>query len=849
MARINLIKILRTTRALLNSQAGSSGLSAGEPYLITDENRFAVALTTSTYQTFLKPGDVEVANRTALAALPATAGSTAYLAEAGREGRFVFRSSDYSALVTVDTRQGIFVAPASDTDGSSGAWVRTGWTTVECHWFGLNANDVGGSGGTDDSAAINAAHEVAEALGFTVAYGRAAPPVHLRMGEYFCSSAIVPQQGKIFYGDGAKGDAGGGATVIRFGSGVHGIDLQYATGIRSPAMELRGFHLKGAYSNFASEGEYHGLHADVRFRARDLIITNFQGDGIHIEATAEAGNSFLENVNNFVVEDCWIDTCRNNFYVTGADANAGSVIRLSTNFARRWGVYDTSFLGNYYECLHADGNGIWIDTDVPPSVVSRGGSRYSVVFGQESNASTNPPKSSTVTITIASPAVVSWTSHGLSNGTEVSFSTTAALPTGLSANTTYFVVNAGTNDFQVATSAGGAAINTSGSQSGTHTSGAGVNTAYWLYLSSGGPAVGGGLNIPTWTSSMTLRSGGSYYADGANGGCEFHCCYAETGQGWNQFGSAVLAIRGQGLYRHAGTLWADNRGLVCKNLSVDVTLTTAAANLVGPVTLGDSTAPTLYSHNLYGTVNHSGGNFNSASGNTFFGPNTGTFDHAFTIRNTNVWNELHFDTSGVTKVNLLHANGSYFNVSTVEAEIRLSPGSTQSAKVTADGIDLVSGNFFSVNGTPIVSDATYGSGWNAVVDAAPSKNSVYDKIETMQQLSLVFHLSGGGGTIAAGQKFDLPALPFACTVTQWTVTADVSGSAVVDILRATYANFPTFTSIAGTEKPTLSSQQKNQDVSLTTWTTSLAEGDVIRANVDSASTVSALTVVLRVTRT
>lgn len=77
----------------------------------------------------------------------------------------------------------------------------------------------------------------------------------------------------------------------------------------------------------------------------------------------------------------------------------------------------------------------------------------------------------TVTITIASPAVVSWTGHGLVAGQSLSFSTSGALPTGITAGTQYFVIAAGlgANSFEISATKGGAAINTSGSQSGTHT--------------------------------------------------------------------------------------------------------------------------------------------------------------------------------------------------------------------------------------------------------------------------------------------------------------------------------------------------------------------------------------------
>ncbi|TWA24763.1 hypothetical protein [Sinorhizobium medicae] len=80
-----------------------------------------------------------------------------------------------------------------------------------------------------------------------------------------------------------------------------------------------------------------------------------------------------------------------------------------------------------------------------------------------------PAKTSTVTITVATPGVISWNAHGLAAGTPVKFSTTGALPTGLTAGTTYYVVSPSANDFQVAATPGGAAIATSGTQSGIHT--------------------------------------------------------------------------------------------------------------------------------------------------------------------------------------------------------------------------------------------------------------------------------------------------------------------------------------------------------------------------------------------
>lgn len=85
----------------------------------------------------------------------------------------------------------------------------------------------------------------------------------------------------------------------------------------------------------------------------------------------------------------------------------------------------------------------------------------------------NEWSNATATMTIASPCVVTWTSHGLVTGNSVTFTTSGALPTGISANTQYWVHKIDANTFHLSTSVANLSIaswiNTSGSQSGTHT--------------------------------------------------------------------------------------------------------------------------------------------------------------------------------------------------------------------------------------------------------------------------------------------------------------------------------------------------------------------------------------------
>ena len=75
----------------------------------------------------------------------------------------------------------------------------------------------------------------------------------------------------------------------------------------------------------------------------------------------------------------------------------------------------------------------------------------------------------TVTLTIASPCVVTSTNHGLRDGTRLVFSTTGALPTGITAGTTYYAKSTAANTFNLYSDAALTSIvNTSGTQSGTH---------------------------------------------------------------------------------------------------------------------------------------------------------------------------------------------------------------------------------------------------------------------------------------------------------------------------------------------------------------------------------------------
>lgn len=90
-------------------------------------------------------------------------------------------------------------------------------------------------------------------------------------------------------------------------------------------------------------------------------------------------------------------------------------------------------------------------------------------------------KAATVTMTIAAPCVVTWSGSDFADGTPIVLTTSGALATGLTAGALIFVKRTGvvgtpTPTFNLSATVGGAAINTSGTQSGTHTGTAGDDT-------------------------------------------------------------------------------------------------------------------------------------------------------------------------------------------------------------------------------------------------------------------------------------------------------------------------------------------------------------------------------------
>ncbi len=110
--------------------------------------------------------------------------------------------------------------------------------------------------------------------------------------------------------------------------------------------------------------------------------------------------------------------------------------------------------------------------------------------------------------------------------------------------------------------------------------------------------------------------------------------------------------------------------------------------------------------------------------------------------------------------------------------------------------------------------------------------------------SLVCVCDGAGSVPSAGVKGNY-VLPFAATITSWSLIADQVGSAEFDILASTFAAFPSGAqSIVNGNYPNLSAQQTSEGDPASWSTVTFAAGTVIEFSLLSASGVNFLTVTL-----
>ena len=169
---------------------GIAATTAGQSFWIvtTDSAKFYIkGVTTGASNPQLVLGGISsgsLTSKAALAALPATANQVASVFE----DAFKFSTANLSAAVSMDPRQGLYIAPLSDVTGASGAWVRvvTG-DYLEARWFGTITTESYGAAAANWRA-------IQDALDYAAYYPASAPiksrKVLLPGGQIYTSDTL-----------------------------------------------------------------------------------------------------------------------------------------------------------------------------------------------------------------------------------------------------------------------------------------------------------------------------------------------------------------------------------------------------------------------------------------------------------------------------------------------------------------------------------------------------------------------------------------------------------------------------------------------------------------------------------
>lgn len=172
---------------------------------------------------------------------------------------------------------------------------------------------------------------------------------------YFSNTWKIDRQVRIVGDSSPDGNAPGSVRLV-FADGVDGIvfeDYRVSTsGNFADGSCLQRIYMTRK-NTVLSTGD--GVWLRTRARLRDVIIDQFGRHGCRIEATS--GGSPEGNTNQWQIDSCrFMRNGLDGLFINGADANAGVAIRLDCSNNGRHGIFDSSFLGNYFFGCHVDGN-------------------------------------------------------------------------------------------------------------------------------------------------------------------------------------------------------------------------------------------------------------------------------------------------------------------------------------------------------------------------------------------------------------------------------------------------------------------------------------------------------------
>ena len=295
------------------------------------------------------------ASRGALAAM-ADRQKPVVLAEAGREGLFVWNASDLSARVTADPAQGICVAPSTDPTGTSGAWLRSFTGAKDARWFGAV-----GDGIADDHVSLQAWLDSGGELLLPSARFRSSQKLLVRRNCHI--------RGEQPYGNDSRPAPVGyqyvpGSRIV-FDAGVAGLDVQTSTTLATVA-DVNA----AAASSFTQEGAFNSTIEDIGIvgmggatadgitvrtlsHFRNVRVAQFSGRGWYLAGSTVTDAEPYGNLSNSSLVDCAAESNGSHgLHIFGHDANTCKITGFNATLNGGWGIYQEAFIGSVFDKPH-----------------------------------------------------------------------------------------------------------------------------------------------------------------------------------------------------------------------------------------------------------------------------------------------------------------------------------------------------------------------------------------------------------------------------------------------------------------------------------------------------------------